>query len=297
MRLWRQSSESLEQSQAGQELLQSLHVVRESLTVEIVDVKPEASVSYLLWNDSGLSFVDENSGAKPLTLHLDFINDKQNYSRFSHRGKNELIAKAIGMSKGYRHVIDLTLGLAQDAWFLTELGAQVVGFERSPLVYLLVSDAQRRARTINSTKKHFLFSAYANSLQLLQKQVEKPQTLTDFLGQYLSNSINDKVNDLNNVKENNLDLWGSVDWASTVLYLDPMFPEKNKTALPRKEMQIFRGWVGADADSLELLKLAMQLPVDRIVVKRPMRAEPLLDKVTHSFIGKTVRYDLYGGLR
>jgi len=28
-----------------------------------------------------------------------------------------------------------------------------------------------------------------------------------------------------------------------------------------------------------------------------MRAEPLLDKVTHSFVGKTVRYDLYGGLR
>lgn len=289
MRLWRQSSESLEQSQAGQELLQSLQVVRDSLAVEIVDVKPEASVSYLLWNDSGLSFVDESSGAKPLTLHLDFINDKQNYSRFSHRGKNELIAKAIGMSKGYRHVIDLTLGLAQDAWFLTELGAQVVGFERSPLVYLLVSDAQRRARTINRTKKHFLLSAYVNSLQLLQKQVEKPQTLTDFLGQYLNNSISDKVIDL--------DLWASVDWASAVLYLDPMFPEKNKTALPRKEMQIFRGWVGADADSLELLKLAMQLPVDRIVVKRPMRAEPLLDKVTHSFVGKTVRYDLYGGLR
>ena len=92
-------------------------------------------------------------------------------------------------------------------------------------------------------------------------------------------------------------VWESADWSSTVLYLDPMFPEKNKTALPRKEMQIFRGWVGADEDSAELLKLALQLPVDRIVVKRPLRAEPLLDKVTHSFEGKTVRYDLYGGLR
>lgn len=284
MPLWRQSSEDIGQSQAGHELLQNLQLVAESLKVEIVDVQP-TSGSYLIWNDSGLSFVDDNSGSKPLLLHLDFINDKKNYSRFSHRGKNELIAKAIGMSKDYRHVLDLTLGLAQDAWFLTELGAQVVGFERSALVYLLVSDAQRRAN--QNLKKHLLLSAFASSLQIVQQQLSLPSSISDFLKLNLGAVYTDQVHEL----------WANVDWSSTVLYLDPMFPEKNKTALPRKEMQIFRGWVGADEDALQLLKLAMQLPVDRIVVKRPLRAEPLLDKVTHSFEGKTVRYDLYGGLR
>jgi 16S rRNA (guanine1516-N2)-methyltransferase len=79
----------------------------------------------------------------------------------------------------------------------------------------------------------------------------------------------------------------------TVIYIDPMFPEKKKSALPRKEMRIFRKWVGEDMDALELLQTALTSHVERVVVKRPMKSEPMGPGSIHSFEGQTVRYDLY----
>ncbi len=78
-----------------------------------------------------------------------------------------------------------------------------------------------------------------------------------------------------------------------VAYFDPMYPEKKKSALPRKEMQIFRQLVGNDDDGAEVLRLALGKNFQRIVVKRPIKAEPLLPQVVHSFKGNSVRFDLY----
>ncbi len=78
-----------------------------------------------------------------------------------------------------------------------------------------------------------------------------------------------------------------------VAYFDPMYPDKKKTALPRKEMQIFKELVGRDADSQEVLQLALSKNFQRVIVKRPLKSEFLLPGVIHSFKGTTVRYDLY----
>ncbi len=198
--------------------------------------------SFFLYDEKGLSLKDEELGL----LHLDFINDHLNYARAAHRGKSELIAKAIGLAKGHKRVFDATLGLAQDAWFLTQLGAEVEGCERSPVVYLLLFDALLRSNE-SRLKIH-----YGDSIERLQ-------------------SLND---------------------ISTV-FLDPMFPDKKKSALPRKEMRIFRKWVGDDMDAESLLQAALRSSAERVVVKRPIKAPDLKAGVVHSFEGKTVRYDLY----
>jgi 16S rRNA (guanine1516-N2)-methyltransferase len=78
-----------------------------------------------------------------------------------------------------------------------------------------------------------------------------------------------------------------------VAYFDPMYPDKKKSALPRKEMQIFRRLIGDDQDSKEVLALVLRKNFQRVVVKRPLKAEVLLPGVIHSFKGTTVRYDLY----
>lgn len=198
--------------------------------------------SHFLYNEKGLSLVDEDLGI----LNLDFQGDSVNYQRSAHRGKQELIAKAIGMAKGHKRVFDATLGLAQDAWFLAQLGAEVEGCERSPVVYLLLSDALLRSGETR-LKIHFGDSKL-------------------------------KIRDLQDI---------------STIYVDPMFPEKKKSALPRKEMQIFRKWVGEDGDAMDLLQEALASRAERVVVKRPMKAPELMSGVIHSFEGKTVRYDLY----
>jgi 16S rRNA (guanine1516-N2)-methyltransferase len=78
-----------------------------------------------------------------------------------------------------------------------------------------------------------------------------------------------------------------------VIYYDPMYPSKKKSALPRKEMRIFKEMVGEDLDSKEFLEWAMGTATERVVVKRPTEALPIKEKPSASYIGKSTRYDMY----
>jgi 16S rRNA (guanine1516-N2)-methyltransferase len=220
--------------------------VSESLELEILKKEPENQPFFLV-DEKGLSFIDEQLGK----LHLDFVQDHIRYQRKGHRGKSELIAKALGLDKKTDRVIDATVGLAGDALFLVQLGYSVLGFERSPLVYLLLQDA------------------------IFRWNKAKRDSTGDFKVQFQDSILGFEEK---NVK---------------AIYIDPMFPEKKKTALPKKEMQIFKKWIGEDLDGEELLKIALRSEAERVVVKRPLKAEALLPGVVHSFKGTTVRYDLY----
>jgi 16S rRNA (guanine1516-N2)-methyltransferase len=79
-----------------------------------------------------------------------------------------------------------------------------------------------------------------------------------------------------------------------VIYVDPMFPEKNKSALVKKDMQILQQLVGKDEDADELFELALSKATKRVVVKRHRHA-PIINnqKPSHSITGKSTRYDVY----
>jgi len=79
-----------------------------------------------------------------------------------------------------------------------------------------------------------------------------------------------------------------------VIYFDPIFPEKTKTALSRKSARLLRDVVGDDLDSADVFELALQKAKKRVVVKRPKHAKT----ITHLtpdivFPGKAVRFDVY----
>lgn len=81
-----------------------------------------------------------------------------------------------------------------------------------------------------------------------------------------------------------------------VIYYDPMYPEKlgsKKSALPRKEMRIFKEVVGEDFDSQVFLEWAMKTARSRVVVKRALSAPPVLKNPSASYEGKSTRYDMY----
>jgi 16S rRNA (guanine1516-N2)-methyltransferase len=82
-----------------------------------------------------------------------------------------------------------------------------------------------------------------------------------------------------------------------ICYFDPMFPSKKKSALPKQEMLFFKDLVGNDEDGFLTLQTALQSQkFKRIVVKRPMSAEPFKSehiKKSGSIEGKIVRYDIY----
>ncbi|MBC7743045.1 MAG: class I SAM-dependent methyltransferase [Bdellovibrionaceae bacterium] len=80
-----------------------------------------------------------------------------------------------------------------------------------------------------------------------------------------------------------------------VIYFDPMFPEKTKSALPRQEMVFFKSLVGNDSDAVAVLKQCVRRKgLNRVVVKRPLKA-PVLGLKPHSHVdGKLIRFDIYG---
>lgn len=190
-------------------------------------------------------------------LRIDFISDRVRYWR-SLRGRQELIAKAVGFSqKKSPTVFDATLGLAEDAWTLARLGAQVIGCEREALLSTLLGKALERARANDKTRE------IAERLNF--RQGEACAILPELAKMQRFDAV----------------------------FLDPMFPASKKTALPRLEMQLLRDWLSPDErDFAELFELALKAS-ERVVVKRPLHAPLFRENPVHQFKGKSVRYDLY----
>ena len=83
-----------------------------------------------------------------------------------------------------------------------------------------------------------------------------------------------------------------------LIYLDPKFPGRDKSALVKKEMRFFHDIVGKDDDSALLLELALIRAIERVIVKRPIKADTLNSrKPDFEIRGKTIRYDVYLGCR
>src|SRR5262245_52691684 len=79
-----------------------------------------------------------------------------------------------------------------------------------------------------------------------------------------------------------------------VIYLDPMFAARAKTALPNKRLQ-YLSQVLAEADQTideEVVRRARRAAMGRVVLKRRLR-DPLLAAPDWQITGKTVRFDVY----
>ncbi|WP_019340993.1 class I SAM-dependent methyltransferase [Stutzerimonas stutzeri] len=194
----------------------------------------------------------------PGPVRVDFVEGGAAHRRQFGGGSGQMIAKAVGIQPGIRpRVLDATAGLGRDAFVLATLGCEVVLFERQPLIAALLEDGLRRGgedAEVRSIVERMRLQP-GNAIELMdQWQGEPPQ----------------------------------------VIYLDPMFPHREKSALVKKEMRLFRPFVGDDLDAGALLEQALVLASHRVVVKRPRKA-PTIDGATpgYSLEGKSSRYDIY----
>ena len=214
----------------------------------------------LILDDRGLAL--QQTGKKaPGPIRAEFVSGAVAHRRKFGGGKGQMIAKAVGVKSGVvLSVFDATAGLGRDSFVLATLGCQVSMMERSSVVAELLSDGLARA---------------AQSLD--------PELLSIVSRMHLMRG--QSANYLSTVAEPD-----SVD----VVYLDPMFPERSKSASVKKEMAAFHLLVGKDPDADELLSAALSVARYRVVVKRPAKAPFLADtKPTYQLEGKTSRYDIY----
>jgi len=194
-------------------------------------------------------------------IKVDFVEGATAHRRKFGGGRGQDIAKAIGLKHGFTpHVLDATAGLGRDAFVLASLGCQVTLMERMPVVAALLYDGLERAKLNNEVGE------IAQRMQLVH-----------------ASSIE------------NMNLAEQVD----VVYLDPMYPHREKSAAVKKEMRVFQSLVGEDLDADALLAPALALAKYRVIVKRPSYAPPLNctspkgKKPSTSIKMKKNRFDVY----
>ena len=82
-----------------------------------------------------------------------------------------------------------------------------------------------------------------------------------------------------------------------VVYLDPMYASRGKTALPNRELQLLRQMVGEDTDTAALFAAALNVASRRVVVKRSPKApcleHPQGKRPELVFKGNRARFDVY----
>ncbi|NVJ50369.1 MAG: class I SAM-dependent methyltransferase [Gammaproteobacteria bacterium] len=191
------------------------------------------------------------------TVCFDFLDGALRYRANHGGGRKEGVAKAIGI-KGDQvpSVIDATAGMGRESFLLWSLGCEVHSIERQPIIFALLEDAHRRLMNQLNTPQPSWKLSHANAVDYLQ--TAKHTEMAD------------------------------------VIYLDPMYPSREKSAAVKKEMQVFKQLAGSDLDADELLLAAKQKARKRVVVKRPQSAPFLANQApTHQIKMKKHRFDVY----
>ena len=193
---------------------------------------------------------------RPGRVTIDFSSPDMLYRRKS--GHNEPLGRAVGVKKDLKpRVFDATAGLGRDAFVLADLGCNVELSEASPVLFFLLTHAKQTA----------LLSAQT-------KVVDAAQRMTISRGDSAQRSL------------------AGFD----VIYLDPMFPDRSKSAAVKKDLATVQALLESDKTGEQgaaLLDWALSQPVGRVVIKRPAKS-PYLGgiKPSHAISGKTVRFDV-----
>jgi Putative SAM-dependent methyltransferase len=186
-------------------------------------------------------------------------------------------------------IYDLTAGWGQDsllmALVIMHKNGKVHMVERNRVIAALLEDALRRIRLIseqlpspNSNRENASLLSNCLSLECMDGN--------DFIGSARARSL-----------------------PPDVIYLDPMFPVRKKSASVKKNMQILHSLLERQTavepneekfkneEESKLLTRAYQLARDRVVIKRPLQAPPLVGapdlKPTFQVVSSISRWDVY----
>ena len=151
-------------------------------------------------------------------------------------------------------LIDATAGLGEDSILLAAAGFSVKMYEQNPTIAALLKDALIRA------------SAVPELLEIISR--------------------------MELINADSIEAMKNLNVPPDVIYLDPMFPERKKSALIKKKFQLLGKLEMPCANEEELLGAAISAHPHKIVIKRPAKGPCLAGiKADYSISGKTIRYD------
>ena len=172
------------------------------------------------------------------------------------RLQHEMLVRAVKSEKPGRRAIDATAGMGEDAFLLAAQGYEVTLYEQNPVIAALLKDALRRAR------KNMILKEIAGRMKLIEE-----------------NSVEAMTRQMDPVD---------------VIYLDPMFPARQKSGLINKKLQLIQKLEPPCSAETDLFDAAIKAGPSKIIVKRPLKSEFLAGrKPSYTLNGKAIRYDCY----
>ena len=152
--------------------------------------------------------------------------------------------------------VDATAGMGEDSLLLASVGFSVTLFERDPVICALLGDALARA---------------AKDPALAEAALRMELRGEDFVA-----------------------AMPALGFSPDVVLLDPMFPERRKSAAVKKKLQLIQRLERPCDDERGLMGAARAAGPRRIIVKRPATGPWLAgEKPSYTIAGKAIRYDCY----
>lgn len=220
----------------------------------------------LIESDEGLQLI------LPKLKHPFILNFGDELDRRVQQG-GELLWRATGAARpNPPSILDATAGLCRDAYLLASRGAKVVALEREFTLFRIASDALSRASNSVSQQLSLQHLNAHDVLRSLQNDVQASE-------------------------------FKDYPLPFGVIYLDPMFPTRQKSAAVSREAQVLQALthhrslsdLERQKEDRTLLSLALSCAYYRVVVKRPLKAPPLQGPMpSASLKGRAIRYDIYG---
>ena len=204
----------------------------------------------------GLNVVFDSNGVSLSGYGLTYKGD---FTDMLHRITNgrlhhEMISHIAKTKKENPKAIDATAGMGEDSLILAACGYEVTMFEQNPVIAALLRDALRRA------KKH-------------------PE-------------LCDIVDRMTLIEGNSIELMPKLTFSPDIIYLDPMFPKRQKSGLINKKLQLIQKLEQPCFEGEALLNAAISLNPEKIIIKRPLKGENLAGKTpSYTIKGKAIRYD------
>lgn len=189
-----------------------------------------------------------------LELRGDFTTElsRLKYNNLTH----EFIVKAAKIKNPDHELIavDATAGMGEDSILLAAAGFTVELYEYNHVIAELLRDALDRAANI-------------------------PE-------------LSEIVSRMHLHEENSIEALKQLNYVPDVVVLDPMFPERQKSASVKKKFQLLQRLESPCGDENELMAAALSSGAHKIVVKRPAKGPCLAGiKPSYSLEGKAIRYD------
>lgn len=167
---------------------------------------------------------------------------------------HEMLARAAKTKNPHPTAIDATAGMGEDALLLAACGYDVTMFEKDPVIAALLKDAMQRAKKC-------------------------PELCGIIARMHL-------------IEDDSTEAMSHMSEAPELIYLDPMFPERQKSGLINKKLQLIQKLERPCVDEDTLLSAALLANPRKIVIKRPLKGPYLANRTpSYSLKGKAIRYD------